>query len=273
MLSPSLYDLKTLLANAKMRVRGKGQLMNAVQIDTPVVSEQAGVRYLHFDSPWIQGAMDLSNPKRLVLSYTEQMMAWLLFYEPDVDLAIGQLGLGAGSLTRFCYHHLSNPLLVVERNRAVVQVCQQYFRLPGHQRLKVMQADAHKWVCDPSHAGSLAVLMVDLYDTDALGPVCDSLDFYAGCYQALLAPGVLSVNLFGHHASFANSIRHLELVFDGRLVLLPPVDEGNQIVLAFKGPPITASRGDLMARAQWLGQKYSLPAGRWARSIGRIEHL
>lgn len=247
--------------------------MNALLTDTPVVSEQAGVRYLHFDSPWIQGAMDLSDPKKLVLSYTEQMMAWLLFYEPDPDVAVGQLGLGAGSLTRFCYHQLSNPLVVIERNAAVVQVCRQYFRLPGHRRLEVVQADANKWVCDPANAATLGVLMVDLYDTDALGPVCDSLDFYAGCYQTLLAPGVLSVNLFGKHASFARSINRLEQVFEGRLLLLPPVDEGNQIVLAFKGPAISASRADMMARAQWLEHKYNLPARRWARSIGRIEHL
>lgn len=48
--------------------------------DNPTVSEQQGIRYLHFDSPWIQGAMDLKRPDRLVLSYTEQMMAWLLFF-------------------------------------------------------------------------------------------------------------------------------------------------------------------------------------------------
>jgi len=241
--------------------------------DQPIVSEQSGTRYLHFDSPWIQGAMRLSHPDKLVLSYTEQLMAWLLFLAPEPDRSIGQLGLGAASITRFCYRHLSNPLVVVERNPAVIRISEQYFRLPRHPRLTVCQADAGQWVVDPTNEQSLAVLMVDLYDTDALGPVCDSLAFYQGCFDCLAAPAVLSVNLFGHHDSFKKNLQNLQAVFDGRLILLPPVDEGNQIVLAFKGPPLCVDRSDLMQRAQWLEQQYKLPAKRWARSIGSIKRI
>ena len=241
--------------------------------DQPTVSEQSGVRYLHFESPWIQGAMDLKHPDRLVLSYTQQMMAWLLFLQPGKDEVIGQLGLGAASLTRFCDQHLSNPLLVVERNPAVIRVCEQYFRLPRHKRLSVSEADAEGWVLNPAHWLCMSVLMVDLYDTDALGPVCDSLEFYQGCFKCLAPPSILSVNLFGEHESFARNLEHLQTVFEGRLILLPPVDEGNQIVLAFKGPELCVTRSDLMARAQWLEQVYRLPALRWARSIGAIERL
>lgn len=241
--------------------------------DQPIVSEQAGVRYLHFDSPWIQGAMQLRQPDRLVLSYTEQLMAWLLFLQPDADRCVGQLGLGAGSVTRFCYRHLSNPLSVVERNPAVIRICEQYFRLPAHPRLNIDCCDAERWVADPDHWQSLAVLMVDLYDTEALGPVCDSLAFYEGCFNCLEAPGVLTVNLFGEHDSFTRNLQHLQRVFDDRLLLLPPVDEGNQIVLAFKGPSLSVNREQLMARAQWLEQQYKLPAKRWARAIGPVNDL
>lgn len=241
--------------------------------DQPVVSEQSGVRYLHFESPWIQGAMDLKQPTRMVLSYTEQMMSWLLFLQPDKDRAIGQLGLGAASITRFCYQHLPNPLVVVERNPSVIRVCEQYFRLPAHHRLKVFEADAEHWVSNPDHWQSLSVLMVDLYDTDALGPVCDSLPFYQGCFDCLAPPGILSVNLFGKHESFAHNLQHLRMVFDNRLILLPPVDEGNQIVLAFKGPALSVPISALTERAQWLDQTYRLPATRWARSIGAVKHL
>jgi spermidine synthase len=244
-----------------------------VVMDQPTVSEQAGVRYLHFDSPWIQGAMQLKRPDSLVLSYTEQMMAWLLFLQPQAEQMIGQLGLGAGSITRFCYRHLQNPLVVVERNPGVIRICEQYFRLPQHARLRVFQEDAESWVKNPVNFQTLSVLMVDLYDTDALGPVCDSLTFYKGCFDCLSPPGVLSVNLFGKHESFALNLQRLQTVFRGRLILLPPVEEGNQIVLAFKGPDLCVGKSDLLDRAQWLEQAYGLPAKRWARSIGSVEHL
>lgn len=248
-------------------------LMKQPELDHPTVSEQDGVRYLHFDSPWIQGAMHIKQSDRLVLSYTEQMMAWLLFLAPEPNRTVGQLGLGAGSLTRFCLRYLSNPLVVVERNAAVVRVCEQYFRLPRQPRLEVVLDDAQHWITSPTQRNRLAVLMVDLYDRDAQGPVCDSLAFYRGCFDALEGPGILSVNLFGRHESFERNLQHLQAVFGGRLLLLPPVEEGNQIVLAFKGPLLSASKAQLLERAQQVEQQYRLPARRWARTIGSLASL
>ena len=49
-----------------------------------LVSEAAGVRYLHFSSDWIQGAMRVARPYALELEYTREMMAALLLRpEPD----------------------------------------------------------------------------------------------------------------------------------------------------------------------------------------------
>jgi len=40
---------------------------------TPVdISEEAGVRYLHFGSDWIQGAMRIARPWALELDYTRE---------------------------------------------------------------------------------------------------------------------------------------------------------------------------------------------------------
>lgn len=244
--------------------------MNPESMDMPTVSEQDGVRYLHFESPWIQGAMNLKKPSELVLAYTQQMMAWLLFLAPDADRKIGQLGLGAGSLARYCRKHLPNDQVVIERNPAVIQLCQHYFRLSPDSRLKVIQDEAQQWVSRPEQRESLAVLMADLYDTEAQGPVCDSLDFYQACADTLAAPGILSVNLFGHHHSFTDNLDHLKTVFGERLLVLPSLPEGNQIVLGFKGPVIRFERHELFERADRLESKYQLPARRWARAIGKV---
>ncbi len=72
------------------------------------ISEEAGVRYLHFGSRWIQGAMRVARPYALELEYTREMMLPLLFRPaarwPHRVLLIG---LGAASLTKFLYrrHH------------------------------------------------------------------------------------------------------------------------------------------------------------------------
>lgn len=237
------------------------------EFDTPTLSESGGVRYLHFNTEWIQGAMRIDDPAELVLEYTAQMMAWLLFLHPPKEDAIGMLGLGAGSLARFCLKRTRSDVLAVEWNPQVVAVCQMFFRLPAPGRLDVQLDDAGAWVADPLNAGRCPVLMVDLYDAQARGPVRDSAAFYRNCRRVLGETGVLVVNLFGDHASFPRNIENLEAAFDGRLAMLPEIDAGNRIVLAFTGPRIDVSAGDMMARAEVVESAFGLPARRWARSL------
>src|SRR6185369_14340626 len=44
------------------------------------VSEEDGVRYLHFGSRWIQGAMRIARPYALELEYTRDLMFPLLLH-------------------------------------------------------------------------------------------------------------------------------------------------------------------------------------------------
>lgn len=68
-------------------------------------SETAGVRYLHFGTEWVQGAMRLKKPDHIELEYVQQMMAWLLFLETPARIV--QLGLGAAALTKFTHRYLN----------------------------------------------------------------------------------------------------------------------------------------------------------------------
>lgn len=240
--------------------------------EPPTISESGDIRYLHFGTEWVQGAMWVSKPAELVLEYTAQMMAWLLFLQPQRSQSIAMLGLGAGSLARFCLKHLANPVQVVEWNPQVTIACEMYFKLPRPARMTIDHEDAGTWVEHPSHHGLQAALMVDIYDADARGPVRDSLDFYLNCKHVLADIGVLTVNLFGAHASYARNIRNLSDAFDGRILTLPQIDAGNQVVLAFKGPELRVSVEQLLVRAEQVESVYHLPARRWARSlIGRAQ--
>jgi len=240
--------------------------------EPPTISESGDIRYLHFGTEWVQGAMWVIKRADLVLEYTAQMMAWLLFLQPQRTQPIGMLGLGAGSLARFCLKHLAHPVQVVEWNPQVTIACEMYFKLPRPARLLIDHEDAGIWVEDPQHHGLHAALMVDIYDADARGPVRDSLDFYLNCKNVLADIGVLTVNLFGAHASYARNIRNLSEAFEGRILTLPQIDAGNQVVLAFKGPELRVSVEQLLERAGQVEATYHLPARRWARSlIGRAQ--
>ncbi|MDP4908430.1 MAG: spermidine synthase [Burkholderiaceae bacterium] len=238
--------------------------------EVPTISEGGGIRYLHFGTEWVQGAMWVSKPAELVLEYTAQMMAWLLFLAPGRQQTIGMLGLGAGSLARFCLKQTPCKLRVIEWNPLVTSACEMYFKLPRPERMLIEHLDAGVWVADPSQHDQCAVLLVDVYDGEAAGPVRDSLAFYQNCRDVLGEIGVMTVNLFGAHASFEKNIRRLSEAFEGRLLSLPQIDAGNQIVLAFKGPLIAIDIEQLLARAEVVESQYGLPAKKWVRSmIGR----
>ncbi len=91
-------------------------------------SEERGVRYLHFGTEWVQGAMRLNKPDQLELEYAQQMMAWLLFLETPKRIV--QLGLGAAALTKFAYRFLPRAHVeAVELNPAVVVAARTMFAI------------------------------------------------------------------------------------------------------------------------------------------------
>jgi spermidine synthase len=198
------------------------------------MSEQGGIRFLHFGSPWIQGAMRIRRPFDLVIEYTRDMMAWQEHIDAPVHIV--QLGLGAASLTKYCYRQFPQArVTAVEINPAVVMCCRQFFKLPvDDERLSVVVEDAALWVAHPTNRNSCDVLQVDLYDAAARGPVHDSPLFYAACRKALRRGGVMTVNLFGHGAGFEDSYAAIAGAFAGECYALPQVDAGNRVVVAIK---------------------------------------
>ena len=95
------------------------------------MSEHDGVRYLHLDSIWVQGAMRLAKPTQLELEYVQRMMAWML-WRPHEEVAEGhavQLGLGAAALTKFCHKVLRMPTTAVELNPTVIHACRLWFQI------------------------------------------------------------------------------------------------------------------------------------------------
>ncbi|HRO59842.1 MAG TPA: spermidine synthase [Burkholderiaceae bacterium] len=237
--------------------------------DPPItLSEQDGVRYLHFGSEWVQGAMAIGRPWHIEIDYVAQMMAWLLFLDPPKRIL--QLGVGAGALTRWCWRYLPRTTVdVVELSESVIRVVRTQFELPPDDaRLTVHHEDAARFVAAPGAAGRWGVIQADLYDAESRGPVCDSLAFYRDCRAALdPAAGVLVVNLFGEYRSYRKNIGRIARAFEGRVLTLPPVRAGNVVVLAFTGPRLEVGAARLRARAAQVERRWRLPALGWAYAL------
>lgn len=237
--------------------------------DPPItLSEMDGVRYLHFGSEWVQGAMRIRDPARIEIEYVRQMMAWLLFLDPERTIL--QLGLGAGALTRFCHKRLpAARITVVERSASVLHVVRQYFALPREDRRLSVAIDDAGHHLRAAASGSQDVVQVDLYDEQARGPVLDSAPFYAQCFRVLGHASIMTVNLFGDARGFDGSLARIAGAFGGRIIALPPTVAGNVVVLAFKGPPIALDWVMLERRALMIERTFDLEAVSWVAALRR----
>jgi len=243
----------------------------ATELPFATISEHDGVRFLHLDTPWVQGAMLIGEPRVIVLEYVQRMMAWML-WRPSAEVAAGhavQLGLGAAAITRFCHSVLRMPrVTAVELNPAVIAACRHGFKLPANgARLSVIEADAGAWVADAAHRRTAQVLNVDLYDHEAAAPVLDSDGFYAQCRDVLTPGGLMSVNLFGRASSFAASAARIAAAFGRDQVWsLTPTREGNTVVIAARGVEVPG-REELLGRAAVIEREYGLPARKWLKMV------
>lgn len=229
------------------------------------LSEQDGVVYLHFGNEWVQGAMRVRKPDWIELEYAQQMMAWMLFIpEP---LHIVQLGLGTGALTKFSYRHFPHAqVTAVELNPSVITICESMFKLPPEDdRLSVREMDALDFVNDDAYHGRIDALQADLYDATVKGPVLDTPEFYKACEACLAPHGIMTVNLFGDHPSYARNLKAMRYAFD-EVICLPPVHDGNVVAIAFKTKP-TLDFSALYDRAAQINQQTRLPAKSWVNGL------
>jgi spermidine synthase len=229
------------------------------------ISEENGVRFLHFGTEWVQGAMRLRKPDWLELEYAQQMMAWMLFI--DQPQHIVQLGLGTAALTKFSYRHFPQArVTAIELNPSVIAICEAMFKLPPNDdRLSVLEMDAMDFVMDGDHVETIDALQVDLYDATARGPVLDTAEFYLACAACLKPHGIMTVNLFGDHPSYAKNLKAMRFAFD-KVLCLPEVHEGNVVAIAFKSAPALDFPA-LYDKAAVITAATKLPTKAWVNGL------
>jgi spermidine synthase len=218
-----------------------------------VISEERGVRYLHFGSAWVQGAMRIARPWALELEYTrELMMPLLLRREHRWPASVLQVGLGAASITRFLHRHRPDArITAVEILPEVVAAARASFRLPDESpRLRIVIGDARDYMV--AARARFDLIVVDGFDAKGRAGPLDSVPFYADCHARLAPRGVLAVNLLTRRKSAAPSVARLQEVFGEHVTALPPSEPGNVVALAAADLLWTDSMRELRAAASEL---------------------
>ena len=211
------------------------------------------MRYLHFGSPWVQGAMRIARPWSLELEYTrEMMMALVLRPGPQWPASVLQIGLGSASITKFLYRYRPGAkVTVVEIEPQVVAAARQFFKLPEDSgRLRIEIGDGHDYMvaCDRK----FDFIALDGFDDRGRSGMLDTVPFYLNCRQRLTRHAMMAVNLLDRRRGVAPSVDRLREAFDDRVLVLPPCEAGNTVALAATGDAIGESFDDLRAAAQAL---------------------
>ncbi|MDQ3059077.1 MAG: fused MFS/spermidine synthase [Pseudomonadota bacterium] len=211
----------------------------SLQFTAPFVQDSGGSKSLHFTHGELQSMMLTDHPWRLELDYTRTMMGFLLFN--PAPRHIGMIGLGGGSLVKFCHRHLkASRMTVLEINPHVIALRHEFQVPDDDERLSVIAADGALFL--QTEAPAFDVLLVDGFDHDGQPAALCSQRFYDDCLAALAPGGLLAVNLHYQHPDYPLLVERIERSFAGNAVEVVVEEKTNSIVFASRGPAISPRR-------------------------------
>ena len=221
----------------------------------PFVFDSGSMRHLFFNTLGTQSSMRLDEPDALVAAYTRKMMAFLLFMpEPRHVLMIG---LGGGSLAKFCFRHLPQTRIsVIEINADVIALREHFAIPPDDERFEVIHGDGAALLS--SMPLTPDVILIDAFDEVGVAPSLASSDFYRHASQSLTAAGVLVMNLSGQKSRYPVHIENIRAAFGGAVRLVPVQADGNVLLFAFKWRGLAQLPDTLRKRATDLEQDLGL---------------
>lgn len=234
----------------------------------PFLIEHDDLLTLYFSLGLVQSTMQIKQPDALDLIYTRKMMAFLPFYPRPKAVLL--LGLGGGSLAKFCYRHLPRTdITAVEINPHVVAF-RKVFRIPeDNDRFRIYCDDAAHFIT--THTQRTDVILVDAFDGFGIAPELSNPDFYAEVHDRLSANGILVMNLAGQKTGFEEPLAQLAHVFDDRVLSLKVRDGGNQIAFAFKNPMFPPRWDAIQTTARELEKKLGLEFVRFVQQLEKSE--
>jgi spermidine synthase len=232
--------------------------------DKPFVVDNGPRRFLHFDFGAIQSVMELSSPVRLALAYTRKMMAFLLFNHTPKRILL--LGLGGGSLAKFCYANLPcASVTAVEVNQDVIALRDEFGVPADDHRFRVINADGANYISMLEHRKD--VILADACDRTGIATELGSVEFYRKARRRLSARGVFVANICGDKHSVASHLKNLRDAFEDELLSLQVQADGNIIVFGFKKRRPDLDWERIEAGATDLKRRFQLDFPRYARRI------
>jgi spermidine synthase len=178
-----------------------------------------------------QSEMRIDDPYALVNEYTRKMMGFLAFQPRPKQILI--IGLGGGSLVKYCHRHLpATRIIAIEIDPDVLALRSQFLVPPDDDRLTVIQADGADHVAQMAdHGERINAILVDAYDHSGIANAVVERSFVENAKQILGTNGVFVMNLVAESADAKRHIETVRQVF-GDTVVVAMQRGGNLVIFA-----------------------------------------
>jgi len=234
----------------------------------PFVYENNGKLFLHFDVGITQSCMNPDAPDSLVLDYTRAMMAGLLLNPTPARIMM--VGLGGGSMVKYCYRYLPDAQIDVAEISEDVIALRDTFAIPrDDERLRIACCDGADFVA--AAEPGIDLLFIDGFDMGGQAPSLCTQQFYDNCYAALSSRGVLIVNLSGIEIKRSAYVARIRRSFDDAVVIMRAIGCSNRIAFALKGDALRLTERQLGYRARDLEKTHPLDFQQLARSFAEAK--
>jgi spermidine synthase len=250
--------------------------VSSISKQSPFIYENNMSKSLRFDMLSVQSSMYKDAPFELELGYTQTMMGFLLLNPAPRDILI--VGLGGGSLPKYCYKHLPDcRITTVEINKEVISLRDKFAIPPDEERFSVVNADGAEYLA--GRCNSADVIILDGYNAEGIPDSLASQHFFDQCALVLRDNGVLVSNLCQVDTRLDVYLSRLRAAFNNRVMKAKARYDCNKIVFAVKHDQMPQER-ILRDRAAALDTKHcinfsSIAAKMWAslRSEDQMRRL
>jgi len=245
------------------------QQLRAGTFGHPFMIDCGQTRSLFFNLAAVQSAMRLDDPTALIATYTRKMMACLLFTPAPRHVLM--IGLGGGSLAKFCYRHLPRTRISVIEVSAEVIALRDAFAIPRNdERFEIIHDEGAAFLASARVRPD--IILIDAFDEIGVAPSLASDDFYQRASRCLTAAGVLVMNLSGRKSRYAAHIEGLRSAFDGAVRLVSVEGDDNVLLFAFRRRQMAELPEFLYQRAVALERRLGLQFSRYLEKL-RAGHV
>lgn len=219
-----------------------GEILHSCQgKNTMEVVERNGIRSLFFGNSVVQSKVSLQDPHKLLLKYSQYMMAASLLIQPAPKRVL-VVGVGAGSFLHFFNHFFPQTSIDgVDYSENLLQLARDYFLLPENDIITIHCDDGLNFLSKIPQEKMYDLILVDAFNNLGMAKNIYSNEFLRLANQHLSAKGIICCNLWSGDTDMFKHVQKA-ILKNSKTNLFIPVRKRENIIAMLLQEPLPWAR-------------------------------